>query len=163
MNSLIQFSPVCGHKQMPPDLACTPVHSLLCHWCDVRPMVTYTNAELSYLLAGTKLHCLVREAHVDDQGYTRRHSGWEWNSWPLDHKFDALPLCYLATKLLLQNVMLICYTTYNWVGQWFVTFIKQKKITSDVRAVELDCVAKKKKRKSKFNCAQAPFNWHISA
>ena len=62
----------------------TPVHCD-CQ-CDVRPTVTFPAAEHHRLLAGTKLYCLVTEAHVCEQlaqGIYVKRSGRHSNLRPI--------------------------------------------------------------------------------
>ena len=64
--------------------------------CDARPMVTFPTASP---LAGTKLYCLVTEAHVCyqlAQGCTRQRGGWDSNPRPADRKSGTLPLRHRA-------------------------------------------------------------------
>ena len=53
------------------------------------------------ILAGTKLYCLVTEAHVCQQlaqGCTRQWGGWDSNPRPIDRKSSNLPLRHQATQ-----------------------------------------------------------------
>jgi len=65
-----------------------------------RPVVTFSAKERHLPLTGTKLYCLLTEAHRCEQlaqGYYAALSRWELNPWPINHKSNVLPLRHWAT------------------------------------------------------------------
>ena len=65
--------------------------------CDARPTVTFPAAERRRPLAGTKLYCLVTEAHGCEQLVHRVATGRKSNSRPFDHESADSPLSHRAT------------------------------------------------------------------
>ena len=87
-----------GPQQIPV-LGCQPAgdqshkHSDRLPLLSARPAVTSPAAEHHRPLAGTKLYCLVTEAHVCKQlaqGCTRQHGGRDSNLLPVDRKSSSL-------------------------------------------------------------------------
>jgi len=87
-----------------------PLKSVMHGQCDARPTVTFPVAEHHRPLAGTKLYCLVIEAHGCSnlpRVVAWRCAGGQSNPRPLDHESDTLttaPPSYPQAYLRLQKV-----------------------------------------------------------
>ena len=90
-----------GHLPLPglEPVGGEPLMSATRGQCDVRPTVAFPAARHHRPLAGTKLCCLVTEAHVWlAQRCTWQRAGQDSNPRPVDRKSSTLPLRHRATQ-----------------------------------------------------------------
>jgi len=74
--------------------------------CIARPTVTFPASERHRPLTGTKLYCLVTEAHRCEKlarSFYAVVPGRDSNPRPLDRESDALPLHHDATRLYIET------------------------------------------------------------